>query len=289
MAACSTKFTSRRNNPTSVGGRLKATLPGFRLTFWIACVWLGLIVALPLLGLFGRAATLGAPQAWALFASPRTLAAFRVSFGCAAIAAVVNAPLGVLLAWVLTRYEFTGRRLMDALIDLPFALPTAVAGIALTTLYADTGWLGRPLSLLGISVAFTPAGITVAMAFIGLPFVVRSVQPVLVAADRSAEEVALTLGAGPFAIFRRVVLPPLVPAILSGVALALARGVGEYGSVIFIAGNRPGVSEILPLLIVTKLEQYDYPGAAALGAAMLVVSFILLVAIRAGGARARPV
>ncbi len=251
----------------------------------MAALWLVMIVVIPLAGLFGRAATIGVPEAWALFANPRTLAAFRVSFGCAAIAAILNAPLGLLLAWVLTRYDFPGRRVIDALIDLPFALPTAVAGIALTALYVNNGWLGGPLAAMGIKVAFTPVGITVALAFIGLPFVVRSVQPVLAAADRSAEEAALTLGASSWAIFRRVVLPPLCPAILSGVALALARGVGEYGSVIFIAGNRPGVSEILPLLIVTKLEQYDYRGAAALGAAMLVVSFVLLLAIRASGGR----
>ena len=288
MAACSTRSISRRSRRADGRrAKLSAPLPGFRLTFAVAAFWLALIVVIPLVGLFGGAATIGAPEAWALFANPRTLAAFRVSFGCAAIAAIVNAPLGLLLAWVLTRYDFPGRRVIDALIDLPFALPTAVAGIALTALYVNNGWLGGPLEALGIKVAFTPVGITVALAFIGLPFVVRSVQPVLAAADRSAEEAALTLGASPAAIFRRVVLPPLVPAILSGVALALARGVGEYGSVIFIAGNRPGVSEILPLLIVTKLEQYDYPGAAALGAAMLVLSFALLWAIRASGGRAR--
>lgn len=262
-------------------------MPGFRPTFWVAACWLGLLVVLPLSGLFGQAAKLSPGAAWTLFLSPRTLAAFRVSFGCAAVAALANAPLGLLLAWVLTRYEFVGRRLVDALIDLPFALPTAVAGIALTALYADGGWLGGPLSQLGVKVAYTPTGIAVALGFIGLPFVVRSVQPVLAALDRSAEEAALTLGAGPLAIFRRVVLPPLLPAVLSGVALALARGVGEYGSVIFIAGNRPGVSEVLPLLIVTKLEQYDYPGAAALGAAMLVASFVLLLVIRASVWRAR--
>ena len=265
---------------------LSAPFPGFRLTFGVATFWLVLIVVIPLAGLFGKASTLADAQAWSLFANPRTWAAFRVSFGCATLAALFNAPLGLLLAWVLTRYEFAGRPAVDALIDLPLALPTAVAGIALAALYADTGWVGGPLAQLGIKVAFTPAGITVALAFIGLPFVVRSVQPVLRALDRSAEEAALTLGARPWAIFRRVILPPLVPALLSGVALALARGVGEYGSVIFIAGNRPGVSEILPLLIVTRLEQYDYPGAAALGASMLVVSFGLLWVIRASGSRA---
>ncbi len=251
-------------------------------------MWLGLLVLLPLLGLFGQAAALPLAGWGQLFASGRTLSAFRVSFGCAALAALIDVPLGLLLAWVLTRYGFPGRRVMDALIDLPFALPTAVAGIALATLYADNGWIGGPLAALGIRVAYTPAGIVVALAFIGLPFVTRSVQPVLAAADRSAEEAALTLGAGPLAIFRRVVLPPLWPAVCSGAALALARGVGEYGSVIFIAGNRPGVSEILPLLIVTKLEEFNYPGAAALGAAMLVVSFGLLWAIRATVARTGP-
>ena len=211
-----------------------------------------------------------------MLASPRTLAAFRVSFGAAALAALIDTPLGLLLAWTLTRYRFPGHRLLEALIDLPFALPTAVAGIALSTLYVPDGWIGSVLALFGIELAFNPGGIVVALAFVGLPFIVRTVQPVLAALDREAEEAALTLGARPFAILRRVIAPPLVPAILTGLALAFARGVGEYGSVIFIAGNRPAISEIVPLLIIVRLEQFDYPGAALLGSAMLLASLLLL-------------
>jgi sulfate transport system permease protein len=255
-------------------------LPGFGLTLGLTTAYLGLIVVIPLAGLVLKAGQLGPAQLLAAVASPRSLAAFRVSFGAAAIAAAANGVVGVLLAWTLTRYRFPGRRLLDGLIDLPFALPTAVAGIALTALYVDDGWIGQLLKPLGIVIAFTPAGICVAMAFIGLPFVVRTVQPVLRDLKRDAEEAALTLGATPWQIFRRVILPPLMPAVLTGVALAFARGVGEYGSVIFIAGNRPGVSEIVPLLIVTKLEQYDYPGAAALGTAMLLISFGFLLLIQ---------
>ena len=252
-------------------------LPGFGLTLGITTAYLGLLVLLPLAGLVARAGGVGTEAAWAILSSPRTLAAFRVSFGAAALAAIINVPLGLLLAWVLVRYRLPGRRLLDAAVDLPFALPTAVAGIALTTLYADSGLLGAPLARLGIPVAYTPLGIGVALQFIGLPFVVRTVQPVLAGLDRAAEEAALTLDARPFQIFRLVVLPPLLPAVATGAALAFARGVGEYGSVIFIAGNRPGVSEIVPLLIVSKLEQFDYPGAALLGTAMLALSFALLL------------
>lgn len=259
----------------------RPVLPGFRLTLGITVVYLALIVVLPLLGLAAKAASIPLAAMWQQLASPRALSAFRVTFGSAAMAALVDVPLGLLLAWTLTRYRFPGRGLLDALIDLPFALPTAVAGIALSALYVDDGWMGTILAPLGISVAYSATGITVALAFIGLPFLVRTVQPVLADRDRAAEEAALTLGASVWDIFRRVILPPLVPAILTGVALAFARGVGEYGSVIFIAGNRPGVSEILPLLIVTRLEQFDYPGAALLGVAMLVVSFVMLLAIHA--------
>ena len=259
--------------------RRRNTLPGFGLSFGLATTYLGLIVLLPLAGLLAKAAQTGAGPAWAVLASPRTLAAFRVSLLASAGAAAVNAVLGLLLAWVLTRYRVPGRRVLDAMIDLPFALPTAVAGIALTTLYVPEGWLGALLAPLGIVVAFTPLGIAAALLFVGLPFVVRTVQPVLAGLDREAEEAALTLDASSWQIFRLVILPRLVPAIVTGAALAFARGLGEYGSVIFIAGNRPGVSEIVPLLIVSKLEQFDYPGAALLGTAMLALSFALLLAI----------
>jgi len=256
-----------------------SALPGLRLTLTCTLVYLGLLVVLPLAGLVTKAATLDWPAVLATLGNFRTLAAFRVSFGAAAAAALIDMPLGLLLAWTLTRYRFPGQRLLDALIDLPFALPTAVAGIALATLYVPDGWIGRLLAPFGIELAFSPGGIVVALTFVGLPFIVRTVQPVLAALDREAEEAALTLGAGPFAILRRVIAPPLIPAVLTGVALAFARGVGEYGSVIFIAGNRPAISEIVPLLIIVKLEQFDYPGAALLGAAMLLASLLLLLAI----------
>jgi sulfate transport system permease protein len=254
-------------------------LPGFGLTIGVTVAYLSLLVLLPLAGLFAKASTLPAAEIWHAVANPRAASAFAVSFGGAALAAAVNLPVGLLLAWVLTRYRFPGRRLLDGLIDLPFALPTAVAGIALTTLYAPTGWIGGLVEPWAITIAYTRLGIVVALVFVGLPFVVRSVQPVLQGLDRAVEEAALTLGARAGQSFRRVILPALLPAALTGSALAFARGLGEYGSVIFIAGNRPGVSEILPLLIVTKLEQFDYPGAAALACAMLLLSFLLLLAI----------
>jgi len=256
-------------------------MPGLGLTLGITLSVLGLVVMLPLAAMLARAAGTGWEAGLALLASPRALAAFRVSFGAAALAALANVPIGVLLAWVLTRYDVPGRRLLDALVDLPFALPTAVAGIALTALYADDGWAGALLAPLGIQVAYTPAGIWVALLFVGLPFVVRTVQPVLAGLDRAQEEAAMVLDASALQVFRLVVLPPLWPAVLTGAALALARGVGEYGSVIFIAGNRPGLSEIVPLLIVIRLEGFDIPGAALLGAAMLVLSVLLLVLIQA--------
>ncbi len=261
--------------------RRGTVMPGFALTFAITVAFLAVIVVVPLTGLVAKAATLGGTDLLAVLGNPRNLAAFRVSFGASALAALVNLPLGLLLAWSLTRYRFPARRAVDALVDLPFALPTAVAGVALTALYVEDGWLGAGLERLGVRVAFTPAGIFVALAFVGLPFVVRSVQPVLAALSRDAEEAALTLGASPWAIFRRVILPPLLPAALTGMGLAFARGVGEYGSVIFIAGNRPMVSEIVPLLIVSKLEQFDYPGAAVLGTSMLVLSLALLLTLGA--------
>jgi sulfate/thiosulfate transport system permease protein len=252
-------------------------LPGFRLSFGISVAMLGLVVVLPLAAMIAAAA--GAGEAWALLLQPRTLSAFRVSIGAAAMAAAINVPVGLLLAWVLTRYPFPGRRILDAAIDLPFTLPTAVAGIALTTLLADDGWLGAPLAAAGIRLAFVPAGIVVALVFVGLPFVVRTVQPVLAAFPRAHEEAAILLGASPLQVARLVIWPAVTQATAMGAALAFARGLGEYGSVIFIAGNRPLVSEIVPLLIVVRLEQYDYPGAAVLGTAMLALSLLLLLVI----------
>jgi sulfate/thiosulfate transport system permease protein len=260
--------------------RLKqpSVLPGFGLTLGFTLSYLGLIVLLPLGALVLSAAGAGVP-AWQSLASPRVLAAFRVSFGTAFVAALVNAAFGLIVAWVMVRYRFPGRRIVDSLIDLPFALPTAVAGIALTALYAGNGWLGQFLEPMGIKVAFTPLGIVVALIFIGLPFVVRTVEPVLQDLDAEVEEAAATLGARRWQAFCRVILPAILPALLTGFALAFARGLGEYGSVIFIAGNMPMVSEIVPLLIVIELEQYDYAGATVVGTAMLAASFLLLLAI----------
>ena len=228
-------------------------IPGFGLTFGITLTYLGLIVIIPLAVMFAQASTAGWAKIWAELSSPRTLAAFRVSFGCALLAALINAVFGSLVAWVLVRYDFPGRRFVDALIDLPFALPTAVAGIALTALYVDNGWIGGLLAPLGVKVAFTPLGILVALVFVGLPFVVRTVEPVLRESGKDLEEAAALLGARRWRILSRVVLPPLLPAVMTGFTLAFARAIGEYGSVIFIAGNMPGWSEILPLLIVVKL------------------------------------
>ncbi len=259
--------------------RQPSVLPGFGLTFGFAVVYLSLVVLIPLAALFVRPWELGFDGVWETVTSPRVLSALRVSFGTAAIASLINAVFGLVVAWVLVRYEFPGKRVLDAFVDLPFALPTAVAGIALTALYAPNGWFGQYLEAAGIRVAFTPLGIIVALTFIGLPFVVRTIQPVLAEAERELEEVAATLGASRGQTFRRVILPAILPAWLTGVALAFARAVGEYGSVIFIAGNLPLVSEIAPLLIVIELEQYDYAGAAAIGIAMLVLSFAILFCI----------
>jgi len=236
-------------------------------------------VEVPLSAAFLRTFELGWAEFWEVVTAPRVLASLRISFGAALLAALVNAVFGLLVAWVLVRYEFPGRRVVDALVDLPFALPTAVAGIALTALYAPNGWLGSLLAPLGIRVAFTPLGIVVALIFIGLPFVVRTLQPVLEDLDREVEQAAETLGATPLQSFARVVFPAIWPALLTGFALAFARAVGEYGSVIFIAGNMPMVSEIAPLLIVTKLEQYEYAEATAIAVVMLVLSFALMLAI----------
>ena len=259
--------------------RKPSVIPGFGLTLGFSLLYLSLIVLIPLAALFVRAAGLGWAELLAAVASPRALAAYRLSFGAAFAAALVNGLFGLLVAWVLVRYDFTAKRVIDALVDLPFALPTAVAGIALTTLYAPNGWVGQCLAPLGIKVAFTPAGVVVALVFIGLPFVVRTVEPVLQDLDKEVEEAAASLGAGRMQTFGRVILPAILPALLTGFALAFARGIGEYGSVIFIAGNMPGVSEIAPLLIVIKLEQYDYAGATAVAAVLLVASFCLLLLI----------
>ena len=257
----------------------KRILPGFGLTLGFTLLYLGLIVLLPLSATFLKASSLGPAEFWEVATSPRALASYRVTFGLSLLAALVNGVFGVVVAWMLVRYEFPGKKIVDAMVDLPFALPTAVAGIALATLYAPEGWIGRWFDAAGIRVAFTPAGISVALVFIGLPFVVRTVQPVLEQAEKELEEAAASLGATWWQTMRRVVFPVLVPSILTGVAMAFARAIGEYGSVIFIAGNMPMISEITPLLIVIKLEQYDYAGATALAVVMLVVSFLLLLGI----------
>jgi sulfate transport system permease protein len=254
-------------------------LPGFGLSLGYTLGYLSLIVLIPLAAVFFKAGSLGFDHFWAAATSPRVLASYRLSFGASLIAAGINAVFGLMLAWVLVRYSFPGKRLVDALVDLPFALPTAVAGIALTALYAKNGWIGSLLEPLGIKVAFTPLGVLVALVFIGLPFVVRTVQPILEDLDTEYEEAAVSLGANRWQAFRHVVFPTLFPALLTGFALAFARAVGEYGSVIFIAGNIPMVSEITPLMIITKLEQYDYAGATAVAVVMLIFSFLLLLII----------
>jgi len=259
--------------------RQRSIIPGFELSLGVTLSYLGLIVIIPLCVLLLNASDAGWAKIWAELSSPRTLAAFRVSFGIAFLAAAFNAGFGFIVAWVLVRYQFLGRRFIDAMIDLPFALPTAVAGISLTQLYAEKGWLGSALAATGIKIAFTPLGILVALVFVGLPFVVRTVQPVLQDFDRETEEAGALLGASRTNILRRIVFPPLIPAVTTGFTLAFARGIGEYGSVIFIAGNMPGYSEIVPLLIIIKLEQFDYAGATVIAALMLVASFILLFTI----------
>jgi sulfate transport system permease protein len=259
--------------------KARRVLPGFGLSLGFTLAYLSLIVLIPLSAVFIKTASLSWDGFVQAVASPRVLASYRLSFGAALLAAAINTVFGLLLAWSLVRYTFPGKRLVDALVDLPFALPTAVAGIALTALYAKNGWLGQYLEPLGIKVAFTPLGVLVALVFIGLPFVVRTVQPVLEDLDTEIEEAAACLGAQRWQTARRVILPTLTPALATGFALAFARAVGEYGSVIFIAGNLPMVSEITPLIIITKLEQYDYVGATAVAAVMLVISFILLLII----------
>jgi sulfate transport system permease protein len=259
--------------------RKPSALPGFGLAFGYTLFYLGLVVLLPLAALVMQAAGLGLGGIWAVATEPRVTAALRISFGLALAAALLDCLFGLLIAWVLTRYEFPGRRLIDAAVDLPFALPTAVAGIALATLYSPNEWIGAVLADFGIKVAFTSAGIFVALVFVALPFTVRTVQPLIVEIDRSVEEASATLGAGRRQTLRRVILPLLAPAMLTGFALAFARAVSEYGSVIFIAGNLPYVSEIAPVLIVIKLEEYNYRGATAIAVIMLALAFCILLTI----------
>ena len=261
--------------------RRSNVLPGFQLTLGFTLVYLCLVVLVPLMTLPARTATMGWSALWETVSDPRVVASYRLSVGAALAAACINAIFGMVVAWVLARYQFAGKRIVDAFIDLPFALPTAVAGITLTTLYAPNGWLGAPLERLGLKVAFTPLGITIALVFIGLPFVVRTLQPVIEDLDVEIEEAATSLGASRAYVLTYIILPYLYPAWLTGFALAFARAVGEYGSVVFISGNMPMRTEIAPLLIITKLEQFDYAGATAIAIVMLVISFSLLLAVNA--------
>jgi sulfate transport system permease protein len=259
--------------------KTRGVLPGFGLSLGYTVLYVGLLVLLPLSAMIIKASSLGPSEFWSKVTDDRALAAYRLSFGSAFAGSLLNAVFGVLVAWVLVRYRFPGRSIVDALVDLPFALPTAVAGIALTTVYAEHGVLGEPLAKMGLKIAFTPLGVTMALTFIGIPFVVRTVQPVLEEIDPDVEEAAQVLGASRFQTFRRVIFPALLPATLTGFALAFARALGEYGSVVFISGNMPMRTEITPLLIVTKLEQYDYAGATAIAAVMLLASFAMLLLV----------
>ena len=260
---------------------MKRVLPGFGLSLGVTLVYLSLLILLPLSGLVFKASSLDLQQFWAIASGERALASYRVTFGASLLAASINAVFGFIVAWVLVRYQFPGKRLVDSLVDLPFALPTAVAGITLATLYAGNGWIGRFIEPLGLKVAFTPLGIVVALTFISLPFVVRTLQPVIEDIEPEIEEAAATLGASRLQTFLRVLLPGIFPALLTGFTLAFSRAVGEYGSVIFIAGNMPLISEITPLLIISKLEQFDVVGATALALVMLAISFVLLLAVNA--------
>jgi sulfate transport system permease protein len=262
-----------------MANKKNSVLPGFKLTLGYTVLYLGLIVLIPLACTFWKASALTWDQFWHIVTAPRVMASYRLSFGASFLAALINLFFGLLVAWVLVRYQFWGKRFVDALVDLPFALPTAVAGIALTAIYAPNGWIGHWLAPLGIKVAYTRLGVLVALTFIGLPFLVRTVQPVLEDFDREIEESAASLGANRWQTFWRVTLPMLRPALLTGFTLAFARALGEYGSVVFIAGNMPMKTEITPLLIITKLEEFDYPGATAIAVVMLVASFVLLLAI----------
>ncbi len=269
------------SSPAHSRFRAHSVLPGFNLALGYTLLYLSLIVLIPLSALFVKTATLGLDGFFELAVNDRVVSSLRVTFVCSLVAAVINAIFGLLVAWVLVRYRFPGKRIVDALVDLPFALPTAVAGITLATLYAPHGWIGQYFAAMGIKVAYTPLGIVVALTFIGLPFVVRTVQPVLEDVEVGVEEAAACLGATRFEVFRRVIFPAIYPALLTGFSLAFARAIGEYGSVIFIAGNMPYISEISPLLIVAKLEQYDYAGATAIAVIMLLISFALLLTINA--------
>ena len=257
----------------------RSILPGFGLAMGFTLLYLSLIVLIPIAALFLRTTSLSWGEFWSTVTAPRVLASYQLSFGASFFAALVNALFGLLVAWVLVRYSFPGKRIIDALVDLPFALPTAVAGISLTSIFVKNGWIGQYLEPWGIQVAFTPLGVTIALIFIGLPFVVRTIQPVLEDLDKELEEVAASLGANRWQTFTRVLLPPLLPALLTGFALAFARALGEYGSVVFISGNMPMRTEIVPLLIITKLEQYEYAGATAIAVVMLVASFLLMLVI----------
>lgn len=261
--------------------RATRVLPGFNITLGFTLTYLSLIVLIPLSALIFKTFALSWPEFWEAVSSPRVMASYRLTFGASLIAALINVVFGLLIAWILVRYQFFGKRIVDALVDLPFALPTAVAGISLTAILAGNGWIGQYLEPLGIKLAFNPNGVVIALIFIGLPFVVRTVQPVLEVAEKELEEAATCLGATRIQTFVRVILPIIAPALLTGFAMAFARAIGEYGSVIFIAGNMPMVSEITPLIIIGKLEQYDYAGATAVALVMLVISFILLLIINA--------
>ena len=281
MSALSASSASLSAGGPALKRAPRRVLPGFNLTLGYTLLYLSLIVLIPISALLFKTFTLTWEQFWVAVTSPRVLASYRLTFGASLIAALVNLVFGLLLAWVLVRYRFPGKKLVDALVDLPFALPTAVAGISLTALLAGNGWIGQYLEPLGIKLAFTPAGIVIALIFIGLPFVVRTVQPVLEDAEKELEEAAMSLGATRLQIFTRVIFPHIAPALLTGFAMAFARAIGEYGSVIFIAGNMPMISEITPLIIIGKLEQYDYAGATAVAVVMLVMSFVLLLVINA--------
>ncbi|WP_337843479.1 sulfate ABC transporter permease subunit CysT [Rheinheimera sp.] len=259
----------------------RAVLPGLGLSLGFSVFYLSLIVLIPLAALVAKSFSLSLAEFWAVIASPRAIASYQLTFGASLLAATVNLVFGLLVAWVLVRYQFPGKKVLDALVDLPFALPTAVAGIALTAIYAPNGWIGQHLAVLGIKSAYSPLGVTIALIFIGLPFVVRTVQPVLADIEKEIEEAAASLGASRIQTFRRILFPALLPSMLTGFALAFARAVGEYGSVVFISGNMPMKTEITPLLIMTRLEQFDYAGAAALGTVMLLLSFLLLLLINA--------
>jgi sulfate/thiosulfate transport system permease protein len=267
--------------------RRRNILPGFGIASGLTMGYLSLLVLIPLSAVFLRTAMGGWEHFWTTVTAPRLIASYKLTLGASLGAALINAIFGLLVAWVLARYEFPGKRIVDALVDLPFALPTAVAGISLTAIYSENGWIGRPLMDAGIKVAFTPLGVLVALTFVGLPFVVRSVQPVLEDLDKETEDAARSLGASRWQTFTRVIMPTVLPALLTGFSLAFARAVGEYGSVVFISGNLPMRTEITPLLIITKLEQYDYAGATAIAVVMLVVSFVLLLGINLLQARSR--